>query len=90
MERWSSKKPTEPGFYWVRSLGYDLKNKKYHTTQTIVQVEMGHSGLVVWVFGSECETELDTYVLRDSSILNNLTETIRWKKVASERRVKHE
>ena len=82
MERWSSKKPTEPGFYWIRILGCDLK-KKYHTTQTIVQVEMGrgHSGLVVWVFGSECETELDTYVLRD--------DTIRWKKV-KERRIKHE
>ena len=77
MDRWTSKRPTKPGFYWVRQQGLpDLQNshklvRLSPTLAKIVQVAKSYSNLVVWEFGSECETELEAYG----------DDTTRWKSV---------
>jgi len=62
MNRWTRKRPTEPGFYWVR---------EQNLPDTIVSVQRDSSGLLVWNFGNECETELSAYG----------DDTTRWRRV---------
>ena len=68
MERWSYKKPTKPGFYWVRR---EDENCKKICSDTIVSIFSSKDKLYVWEFGNRFEIEL--WIFGDSNT--------RWKKV---------